>query len=575
MNSAVVEDLILKHEQAKRKLERSFPKFVEWSWSLIDPHKFIGGRHIEVLGEYLTAVRSGEIPRLIVSMPPRLGKSSLITIQFPAWVWTTIPESQWMFSSYAESLCVDDHNVRRRRLIESPEYQQFWQVQMTADSNQKWKYVNTKRGHMMAKGMGSGTQGFGGDWLVIDDPQSVDDAHSKLEAQKAIAHVREGLFTRLNDPATARIVEVQQRLDDNDVTAHLLEDGTFAHLCLEAEAEKHLTIFLPLTKTYWIREKGECLEPIRFGKAVLDQKRIDLGSVGYAAQMQQSPTPSGGAIFKPADARYYKELPILDMIMMSVDCSFKDVDASDFVCIQAWGFAGADAYLIDMFMERVGLTGTLAQIGAYMQVHKCNGVLIEDKANGPAAIDALKSKYNVIAINPEGGKESRAWAIQPTWEAHHVHLPDVNYEKHRDKKWVAPFVENMSKFRGEGTVKHDDDIDACTQAINWRRKNMFGIVQYYKELNDDGSKSATSEVEMKEEKMGQEKALEATSGAQIAKVVTNPNTPKCKQCGGVTFIKTQKTDGSVEMVCSKCDRLGKCPSCKAKSGHRPGCGLAK
>ena len=84
--------------------------------------------------------------------------------------------------------------------------------------------------------------------------------------------------------------------------------------------------------------------------------------------------------------------------------------------------------------------------------------LIEDKANGPAVIQLLKSKITgLIAVNPEGGKEARANAITPQVESGNVYLPDP-----QTHPWVLDLIEECASFPNGA---HDDQVDAMTQAL--------------------------------------------------------------------------------------------------------------
>jgi hypothetical protein len=98
-------------------------------------------------------------------------KSLLITVMFPAWLWTSDPARRWMFASYAEKLSTQ-HSVYRRNIMRSPWYQERWGhvVRFSRDQNQKTQYENTARGSMLATAMGALATGFGGDVLVFDDP---------------------------------------------------------------------------------------------------------------------------------------------------------------------------------------------------------------------------------------------------------------------------------------------------------------------------------------------------------------------------------------------------------------------
>ena len=170
-------------------------------------------------------------------------------------------------------------------------------------------------------------------------------------------------------------------------------------------------------------------------------------------------------MFKRTFWRWYTraELPALDIVVISVDCTFKAVSDSDFVAIHVWGTAGSRFYLLARIHERMGFSATKQAIRNLWDEFKPSATLIEDKANGSAVIEALSSEVpGVIAINPEGGKVARAWAAQPTVEAGGAYLP---LEPHHR----ANEVEDEAAEFPNGA--NDDDVDAMTQFLNWIRVN--------------------------------------------------------------------------------------------------------
>lgn len=68
-------------------LQDDLQAFTEEAWPLLERHPLTGGKYWEALCEYLTAVSDGENKRLIVNIPPRMGKSTLVSVLWPAWEW--------------------------------------------------------------------------------------------------------------------------------------------------------------------------------------------------------------------------------------------------------------------------------------------------------------------------------------------------------------------------------------------------------------------------------------------------------------------------------------------------------
>jgi predicted phage terminase large subunit-like protein len=164
--------------------------------------------------------------------------------------------------------------------------------------------------------------------------------------------------------------------------------------------------------------------------------------------------------------KFWKALPgVFDEVVLTVDCTFKDLQTSDYVAIQAWGNVGADKYLLRRVKERLSFKATCEAIKAMAALFPdACAVLIEDKANGSAVIETLTSEVSgVIAVNPDGGKAARAYAMQPEHEAGNIHLPDPSVDPE-----IEIFLSASSSFTGaEGG--DDDEIDAMTQYCNWRR----------------------------------------------------------------------------------------------------------
>ena len=200
------------------------------------------------------------------------------------------------------------------------------------------------------------------------------------------------------------------------------------------------------------------------------QLKTEVGSRAFTAMFLQNPAPDEGSIIKRGWWKYYRELPAkFDEIIQSWDCAFKDLTVSDFVCGQVWGRVGANKYLIDQVLDKIDIVGTLQAIrGITAKYPKAWTKLIEDKANGPAVIQMLKNEISgLIAVNPMGGKVSRAQAVSPDIEAGNVYLPSPSIAP-----WVHDFVEECAVFPNG---KNDDQVDAMTQAIMRLRKKAPGI----------------------------------------------------------------------------------------------------
>lgn len=466
------------------KARRSLYQFVKQAWHVVEPGtQYVDSWHIETICRHLQAVTEGKIRRLIINIPPRSMKSTIVSVMWPAWEWISYPERRFLSASYAAELSVRDA-VRSRRIIDSAWYRRNYGhvFRLSSDQNVKSRYENDKTGYRISTSVDGGATGEGGNRLLIDDPHNVKETFSDTIRRGVLTWWDESMSTRYNQPAEDAAVIIMQRVHMDDLTGHLLSKGGWQHLCLPMEFDgvRRSTVLGEYDQRV---EIGALLWPTRFTPEVVAQMKTEMGSYAASGQLQQNPVPVGGTIFKRDRWQYYKALPELDESIISIDCTFKDLATSDYVAIQVWGRKGANKYLIHRAKERLSFTGTVQmarQVKAAFP--KTVAVLIEDKANGPAVIEMLRNEVpGVLAVNPQGGKVARAYAIQPQQEAQNLWLPDASLAP-----WVNDYLAELTAFPA---APNDDEVDATTQAITWfqMRGDAMGLFAYYR---DEASKLA-------------------------------------------------------------------------------------
>jgi predicted phage terminase large subunit-like protein len=468
----LVEQVKIQDALLTLRAESSLRAYVEQAWPILEPDVlFLPNWHIDLLVEYLEAVTTGDITRLLFNVPPRYMKSLLVSVLWPTWERIRRPGGRWICASYSDALATK-HSVDRRTLVQSTWYQGRWgdQVQLASDQNVKGEFQNTKRGVMIATSTGGSVTGKGGDRIIVGDLHNPQQAESDAQRETALAYFRQTLSTRLDNKKTGAIVVVMQRLHERDLSA-LCQDLGFVHVCLPAEAETRTEIRFPRSGRIQVREPGDLLWPARDGRAELDTQKRMLGSVAYAGQYQQQPAPAGGAIFQRDWFQYYDELPSLPEVAQSWDMAFKDKPDNDYVVGLVAGRRGSDIYLMDRVKGQWGFSDSCRQVEALRQRYPASWtILIEDAANGPAIIDVLRHRVSgIIAVQPEGGKLARAQAAQPWVEAGNVYLPHPRPRGRLlpERAWVDDFLYQLTVFPNGA---HDDDVDAFTQLlVRWQR----------------------------------------------------------------------------------------------------------
>jgi len=449
----------------------SLAQFVKQAWSIIEPATpIVWNWHLDVICEYLEAVTTvGGIRRLIINLPPRSGKSLLASVLWPAWVWSKRPSERWLFASYAARLS-EKHSIDRRTVITCPWYQERWPIQLSEDQNQKTEFVNTMRGHMIATSLGGTATGKGGNFILADDLQNPEMSESDPERKTVLRFFDETLSTRLDDKRHGRIVVIQQRTHQADLTGHLLEQGGWTHLCLPAEFEQKTIITLPVSNREIVKEEGDLLWPEREGPSELAAIKNQLGTYGYACQYLQNPIPRGGNLFKAEWLQTYNDVPAgFDDVVLSLDCAFKTGASADYSAAVIVGYIrtrrpdgpAPGYYVLRVWRGRVEFAVLKRKIVELYKDWPVSVVLIEDAASGQSIIQELRSETSlpVKPVRADRDKVSRATAVEPAVEGGLLRLPV-------SAPWLTDFVAELNSFPGGA---HDDQTDALVQALNYLR----------------------------------------------------------------------------------------------------------
>jgi len=404
--------------------------------------------HLRLLAERLMDVEAGRIQRLIVTMPPRHGKSQLVTVHFPVWVLGRHPDWPILIASYGADLAYDFSRQARNEFAEIAP--QLWGLDIADDSSAmgRW-HIAGHRGGLIAAGVGGPVTGRGAQIALIDDPvKNHEDALSKTRRDAQWDWYRSTLRTRLHPGAA--VILVMTRWNRDDLAGRLLaasESGDGEHwelLNLPAVAEENDALG---------RARGEPLWPDHYDAEALEGIRKSVGSYVWAALYQQHPQPDEGGLLKRQWWRFWREKPAaFDQLIQSWDMTFKDSAGSDFVVGQVWGRIGADRYLLDQVRARMDFPRTVQAVRRLSEAWpEAVTKLVEDKANGPAVIDTLKHEIGgLIAVEPEGSKLARAAAVSPQIEAGNVYLPDPEMPGYA---WVRDFVDECTAFPH---AEHDD-----------------------------------------------------------------------------------------------------------------------
>jgi predicted phage terminase large subunit-like protein len=250
--------------------------------------------HHRLIARHLEAVERGEITRLMITMPPRHGKSMLASEFFPAWYLGRNPDHYIATATYAQDLA-DDFGRKVKNQIEDPTFQAIFPgVGLADDSRSSKRFtVNNEeggyehglkqRGAYYAVGVGGPLTGRGAHLLLIDDPvKNREDAESEIIRKKTKDWYTSTAYTRLMPGG--RIVIIQTRWHEDDLAGWL--QAEHAH-------EGWVVLNLPA-----INKQNEPLWPEQYDLIALEKIKRALPPRDWSALYQQEPSPETGDYFK-------------------------------------------------------------------------------------------------------------------------------------------------------------------------------------------------------------------------------------------------------------------------------------
>jgi predicted phage terminase large subunit-like protein len=440
--------------------------------------------HHKVLCEKLTKFAlDPKCNRLIVEMPPQHGKSEHISVRLVCFLLGINPDLKVVNTGYNLDH-IKKYNVQSQRLISSPKYQAVFpntKLRSMVDKNNfsnKGKFVENQnifeivqhKGSYKCVGVGGALTGSPADIAIVDDPfKDYEEARSQNRRDLVWNWYNSVFCSRLH--SKSKIIIVQTRWHEDDLIGRVLNsNSTEKWDVLTLRAIKEEKDDFPYDK----RKTGQALWPNRFDLELLNNARLRDNKT-FVSLYQQKPAPDEGTIFKKDTFQFYpiawdKQFKVT-MSCLSVDAAFKDLNTSDFVVIQYWVATSCDKIIkIDTCKAKLSFTKTIEKIKEFNTKYKPKALLIEDKANGPAIIDSLKTNLkntNIIPINPKASKESRAWSVTPMFDARKIYFP-------QNSPWIDDYTNELLSFPN---AKHDDQVDATTQALNYlKSKKILEIV---------------------------------------------------------------------------------------------------
>ncbi|AMV35715.1 Terminase-like family protein [Pirellula sp. SH-Sr6A] len=348
----------------RRHCELEFAEFVRHAAKILIPG-FVWGNHIQVVCDHLQAVQAGKVDRLMVNLPPGCTKSTLLSVLWPAWVWTVEPDATFLCVTYNQDLTVRDA-VACRELIADPWYIDRWgdKVQVAFGHDAKTFYRLTAGGWRLSTTRSGRATGDHPKYVIIDDPLSVEKSKNANERKAFNDWYRDTLSTRGVAKGVRHVVGMQ-RVHVDDPCGMFERENEFAERAGEEKPWHQVMLPMRYDPEYkmedrgfggdWRTEKGELLYP-----QLLDEKKVtklerSLGASNSSAQLGQRPIRKDGEFFKCSNIKIIRrdEAPFeFDAV-----CRFWDraasVEDGAYTAGALVGRKGSKFYLLHMIRKRM------------------------------------------------------------------------------------------------------------------------------------------------------------------------------------------------------------------------------
>src|SRR5216684_462071 len=359
-------------------LATDFRSFVQYVFGVLRPGiEFRPNWHIDAMTYKLSQVATGEVKRLIITVPPRNLKSICASVALPAWFLGHHPSERAVAISYSADLA-KVHANDFRRVVNDPLYQTVF-PDMRVARNTDQEITTTLRGKRYATSIEGTLTGLGGNLFIIDDPIKLGDAFSEVVRTRGIEWYRSTLVTRPDDKNAARIVVVMQRVHQQDLVGYLQEQGGFEVLNLPSIAQMAGSYPTGPQSDYF-RIAGEILHPQHESAAILLDLKRSMGSMSFSAQYQQTPIPIGGTFIKSKWLKSHTNITFepTDRIVLSWDIALSEAQTGDYSAGVVLLNRGETFYVLEVVRGRFPFPQLIEKIMEMCRRYPRGALLIED-----------------------------------------------------------------------------------------------------------------------------------------------------------------------------------------------------
>lgn len=429
----------------------------------------------ELIGSAFEDLATRRYKRLIVSCPPRSGKSMLATM-FLAWLLGRDQRTQHVIASYGASLSFKFHR-ETVHMMKSKEFKRVFPEWLGFSPDSKYNMVGG--GYILATSVGGVLTGFTAGTSDMDSPgvgaMVVDDPLKSSDSKQALDNLESWWSEQASTRRTNHYCQmiIATRFHEKDLHGVLMDgDGLYD------EEENPFG-------WRWINIAGLCEDPRTdplerqigeshwednptFSVPMLESQKKIMGSFKFAALYQGVPVAAEGQIVKNSWIEVIEEedCPELDVVWLAADCAFSERQMADETAICVAGIHMRDPttiYIREIVKGRWGFPDLVEAVKHNYAFYKAKVLCIEKAASGHSLIQVLRkeAKVPIEEMRPLKSKTTRLQAVCPLLENSRVKLVRGH--------WTDAFIKELTAFP---FVRHDDSTDAFAWALTYYAMKM-------------------------------------------------------------------------------------------------------
>ena len=407
-------------------------------------------KHLAYLNNLLIKAANREIRRIIVTMPPRHGKSELISKYLPTWVVGALQERVIVVSH--------EHKFARSWGQAALELYQEYGAEVfgspLSSKNASWEqWASTDGGIMYTRGVGGQLTGLGCNWLILDDiVKNSEEAQSNAFKDSIWDWYRSTARTRLQPGGV--IIMMMTRWDEQDLIGQVLEQDSSLWTIVD---------FPSIAKEHDIlgRRPGDPLWPEGgWNLEALLEAKAELGDDWFNSMYQCEPVRPGGNRIKHEWWRYWDDIPPFERIVVSWDTASTNKDYSSYSVAAVWGLYEDNFYLIELKRDKVEFPTLVEWAQELSEKYPGCTHVIEEASNGKPLVDTLRRDLRGSFIYPvkvATDKGARLSAVINAIGTGRCYLP-------RQATWLRAFLEEHRRFP---YAEFTDQVDTTTMVLQY------------------------------------------------------------------------------------------------------------